>query len=230
MRTRHYSYRTECTYADWVRRFLDYAARQNGPHPCVTPEVVRDFLAHLAVREHVSSSTQNQAFCAVLFLCREVLALDVEALSPGVRARRGQRLPVVLSVPETLDLLRAISGTPRLMATLIYGGGLRVSECCELRIKDIDFDQGLVFVRRAKGDKDRTTLLADVVRDELRARIHFAALLCDASVAERSRPPADPGIPRTCERGNHDDLHARRQGIARDCGGSSREWTARQMI
>jgi len=172
LRTRHYSYRTECTYADWVRRFLDYAARQDGaPHPRVTPQVVRDFLAHLAVSARVSSSTQNQAFCALLFLCREVLGLDVGALAPGVRARRGRRLPVVLSVPETLDLLRAMSGTPRLMATLIYGGGLRVSECCELRIKDIDFDQGLVFVRRSKGDKDRSTLLAELVRDELRARI-----------------------------------------------------------
>jgi len=76
-----------------------------------------------------------------------VLGVDVENLSPGVRAKRGERLPVVLSMPETIALLDAMSGTPRLMATLIYGGGLRVSECCELRIKDLDFDQGLVVVR-----------------------------------------------------------------------------------
>ena len=172
VRTRHYSYRTECTYADWVRRFLDYAAKQQGvPHPRVTSEVVRDYLAHLAVRQQVSASTQNQAFCAILFLCRDVLGVNVENLSPGVRAKRGERLPVVLSMPETMALLSAMSGTPRLMATLIYGGGLRVTECCELRIKDLDFDQGLVVVRRGKGDKDRSTLLAEVGRDELRAHL-----------------------------------------------------------
>ncbi len=172
LRTRHYWHRTECTYVDWVRRFIDYAAEQQGvPHPRVASEVVRDYLAHLAMRQHVSASTQNQAFCAILFLCREVLGVDVEILSPGVRAKRGERLPVVLSIPETIALLDAMSGTPRLMAMLIYGGGLRVSECCELRIKDLDFDQGLVIVRRSKGDKDRSTLLAEMGRDELRAHL-----------------------------------------------------------
>lgn len=172
LRTRHYSYRTECTYVDWVRRFLDYAAKQQGvPQPRVAPEVVRDYLAHLAVHQQVSASTQNQAFCAILFLCREVLGVNLENLSPGVRAKRGERLPVVLSMPETSALLNAMSGTPRLMAALIYGGGLRVSECCELRVKDIDFDQGLVFVRRGKGDKDRSTLLAEIGRDELHAHL-----------------------------------------------------------
>ncbi len=95
--------------------------------------------------------------------------MNVEGLSPSVKAKRRQRLQVVLSMPETMALLDAMSGTPRLMAALIYGGGLRVSECCELRIKDLDFDQGLVIVRRGKGDKDRSTLLAEVGREELRA-------------------------------------------------------------
>jgi integron integrase len=173
LRTRHYSYRTEGTYVDWVRRFLDYAAKQQGvPGPRVAPETVHDFLAHLAVHQHVSASTQNQAYCAILFLCREVLGVNLEGLSPGVRAKRGERLPVVLSMPETVALLDAMSGTPRLMAALIYGGGLRVTECCELRIKDLDFDQGLIFIRRGKGDKDRSTLLAEVGRDALRAHLH----------------------------------------------------------
>lgn len=88
-----------------------------------------------------------------------------------MRAKRGAYLPTVLSIPETLALLDAMSGTPRLMAALIYGGGLRVSECCELRIKDIDFDQGLVIIRRGKGNKDRSTLLAELGRDELRAQL-----------------------------------------------------------
>jgi integron integrase len=178
VRTRHYSYRTECTYVDWVRRFLKYAAEQQGvPHPRVESEIVRDYLTHLAVRDRVSASTQNQAFCAILFLCREVLGVNVEGMAPGVRAKRGERLPVVLSIPETVALLGAMSGTPRLMAGLIYGGGLRVSECCELRVKDLDFDQGLVMVRRAKGDKDRSTLLAEAGRDELRAHLRTSESL-----------------------------------------------------
>ena len=157
---------------DWVRRFLAYAAEQQGvPHPRIASPVVRDYLTHLAVHQRVAASTQNQAFCAILFLCREVLGVNVESVSTAVKAKRGAHLPTVLSIPETLALLDAMSGTPRLMAALIYGGGLRVSECCELRIKDIDFDQGLVIVRRGKGDKDRSTLLAELGRDQLRAQL-----------------------------------------------------------
>ena len=103
--------------------------------------------------------------------------MDVDALSSTARAKRGTHLPVVLSVPKTAALLGAMSGTTWLMAALIYGGGLRVSECCELRIKDIDFDQGLVFVRDGKGDKDRATLLADVGREELRAQLRRSEAL-----------------------------------------------------
>ncbi len=179
LRSRHYSYRTECTYVDWIRRFIDYCAEsQAAPHPVVTADTVRDFLTHLAVKRRVSASSQNQALCALLFLCREALGINLEGMTPGVRAKRGDRLPVVLSVPETMALLDAMTGVPRLMAGLIYGGGLRISECCELRIKDIDFDQGLVFVRRGKGDKDRSTLLADSGRDALLDQIRRAEALC----------------------------------------------------
>jgi integron integrase len=172
IRTRHYSHRTESSYADWVRRFLAYLAERQGvPHPRVGPDGVRDFLAHLAVHRRVSASTQNQAFGAILFLCREVLGIEVEGLSAVARAKRGTHLPVVLSMPETAALLDAMRGTTHLMAALIYGGGLRVSECCELRIKDVDFDQGLLFVRGGKGAKDRSTLLAEACRDELRAHL-----------------------------------------------------------
>jgi integron integrase len=178
LRTRHYSYRTECSYADWVRRFLAYLSERQGlPHPRVESSAVRDYLTHLAVRQKVSASTQNQAFCAILFLCRQVLGIDVEGLSNVARANRGSHLPVVLSVPETAALLGAMRGTTWLMAALIYGGGLRVSECCELRIKDLDFDQGLILVRGGKGAKDRSTLLAETGRDELRAQLRNAEAL-----------------------------------------------------
>jgi integron integrase len=178
LRARHYSYRTECSYADWVRRFLAYLSEQQGtPHPRVEASGVRDYLTHLAVRQKVSASTQNQAFCAILFLCREILGVDVEGVSNVARAKRGSHLPVVLSVPETAVLLGAMRGTTWLMAALIYGGGLRVSECCALRIKDLDFDQGLIFVRGGKGAKDRSTLLAEAGRDELRAQLQKAEAL-----------------------------------------------------
>jgi integron integrase len=177
LRTRHYSYRTECSYADWVRRFFAYLAERHGvPHPRVVSEDVRDYATHLAVHQRVSASTQNQALSAVLFLCREVLGVEVEGVALATRAKRGIHLPVVLSMPETAALLGAMQGTTWLMAALIYGGGLRVSECCQLRIKDVDFDQGLIFVRGGKGAKDRSTLLAELGRDELRAHLrHIGA-------------------------------------------------------
>jgi integron integrase len=161
-----------------VRRFLAYLSeRQGRPAPRVESDGVRDYLTHLAVRQRVSPSTQNQAFCAILFLCREILDIEVEAVRDVARAKRGSHLPVVLSVPETAALLGALKGTTWLMAALIYGGGLRVSECCELRIKDVDFDQGLVTVRGGKGAKDRVTLLAETCRDELRAQLREAEAL-----------------------------------------------------
>ena len=129
------------------------------------------------MRQGVSASTQNQALGAILFLCREVLGIESAHLALATRAKRGSRLPVVLSVPETASLLGALRGTTWLMAALIYGGGLRVSECCELRVKDIDFDQGLLFVRGGKGNKDRPTLLAEAGRTELRAQLQRAAAI-----------------------------------------------------
>ncbi len=151
--------------------FAYVAERQNAPHPPVDSVAVRDYLTHLAVRRRVSASSQNQALSAILFLRREVLGVAVEDLSSTARAKRGSRLPVVLSIPETAAFLGGLRGRTWLMAALIYGGGLRVSECCQLRVKDLDFDQGLVFVRSGKGNKDRSTLLAEVGREELRAQL-----------------------------------------------------------
>lgn len=172
LRIKHYSYRTEKTYAEWLDRFFDYLNEQDGGGAAeVTAPRVRDFLAHLALRRRVSASTQNQAFSAIRFLCAEVLDIDLSEMEEGVRARRGERLPVVLSVPETARLLQQLDGTLGLMAGLIYGGGLRVSECCRLRVKDLDFDQDLIFVRAGKGNKDRSTLLAASLKDRLREHL-----------------------------------------------------------
>lgn len=198
LRTRHYSYRTECSYVDWVKRFMAYASSQQGsPSPAVTTDSVRDFLTHLAVRQGVSASTQNQALCALLFLCREVLGVELDHLGGAVRAKRGERLPVVLSVPETADLLGAIEGTAALMAQLIYGGGLRVSKCCALRIKDLDFDQGLLIVRAGKGNKDRATLLPEGPRADLRTQLQRAEAL---HRADRAAGTAGVWLPEGLER------------------------------
>lgn len=189
LRTRHYSYRTESTYLEWARRFFAYLAQQqNDECPRIDAPAVRDYLAHLAVRQQVASSTQNQALHAILFLCREVLEENIEGIAPGVRAKRGEKLPVVMTVAETAALLECMTGTTGLMARLIYGGGLRVSECCRLRVKDIDFDSDLLFVRAGKGDKDRSTLLAESVKPALQEHLARMKLL-HASDAQNKLAP-----------------------------------------
>jgi integrase len=119
------------------------------------------------------------------------------ALSLATRAREGSRLPFVLSVPETAALLGAMRGTTWLMAALIYGGGLRVSECCALRVKDVDFDQGMLIVRRGRGDKDRSTLLADRARDALHAQLRHRA---SVHRADRQAGVAGVWLPDALER------------------------------
>lgn len=176
LRLKHYSYRTEQTYLDWVDRFFRYlgsrvAEGQDAEAHRVTAAGVRDYLSYLANIRGVAASTQNQAFNALLLLGREVLRIEMEDLNTGVRARTGTHLPVVLTVEEVRALLGKLKGTLRLMAELIYGGGLRVMECCRLRVHDLDFDNHIVFVRSGKGDKDRSTLLAERVKPELRAHL-----------------------------------------------------------
>jgi len=157
MRLRHYASRTERSYLGWAQRFLKYVGKTGEDVP--TPENVKAFLSHLAVHRKVASSTQNQVFNALLFLCRHVLMVELGDLGTTVRARRGRQLPVVLSPQETRAVLNELQGLHRLMLELMYGSGLRVSELVQLRVKDIDFDAGTIMVRASKGDKDRVTFL-----------------------------------------------------------------------
>lgn len=145
--------------------------QQGAGKVVVDGQGVKSFLTYLATRRRVSAGTQNQAFSALVFLCREVLRLPESDLDAGVRAKATQRLPAVLSTEETVRLLEAMSGTARLMAEVTYGGGLRVMECCRLRVKDVDFENDLLFVREGKGGKDRSTLLAKSVKEGLRAHL-----------------------------------------------------------
>lgn len=173
-RARHFSPRTEECYVGWIERYL----RECGPKPenLGEPEIGR-FLTKLAVQGKVSASTQNQALNALLFLYREVLGKEIGYVDGVVRADRPVRVPVVLSRQEVAAILGRMKGTPRMMAMLLYGAGLRLLECCRLRVKDIDFDRNQIVVRAGKGDKDRLSMLPASARDPLKAHLQSVRAL-----------------------------------------------------
>jgi len=168
IRTRHYSRRTEQAYVDWIRRFIVFH-KKTHPAAMGAPEVSA-FLTWLAVEKQVSASTQNQALSAVLFLYRHVLGRELGAVDVP-RAYAPTRVPVVLSREEVSHVLKQLNGTAWLIAALLYGAGLRLQECLELRVKDIDFDRREIVVRRGKGQKDRRTMLPALVGERLRAHL-----------------------------------------------------------
>lgn len=169
LRLRHYSPRTERSYVGWAGRFFRYLEKTASAPP--TSADVKAYLSFLATRRKVSASTQNQAFNALLFLFRYVLQTDLGDMTTTVRAKRGRKVPVVLSQEETRDLLNRLRGTRRLLLELTYGSGLRLSELVTLRVKDIDIEGGSLTVRSAKGDKDRVTILPRKLRPTLRAHL-----------------------------------------------------------
>jgi integron integrase len=169
LRLRHRSPRTEKAYLGWIRRFLAF---HRPLHPReMGAEHVGRFLSDLAVRGRVSPSTQNQALAALLFLFREVLDQDLPRLDRIQPARRRRRLPEVLTREEVGRVLGEMSGPTRLMATLLYGSGLRLMECCRLRVKDLDLAAVRLVVREGKGGKDRTTLLPEALAPSLREHL-----------------------------------------------------------
>ena len=175
--------RPEPSVLIWTgRRYLDYLKATNQTTPAgvlITVTSFQNYISHLATRMRVSANTQNQAFCALLFLLRDILGLEVGVLENTVRAKRGEHLPTVLSVEEVRRLFDQMTGTSRLMAELIYGGGLRVSECCKFRVKDIDFGTNQLYVRAGKGFKDRTTLLPDRLKPQLETHLQRIRELYD---------------------------------------------------
>ena len=168
-RVRHYSIRTETAYVGWARRYIVFHGVRH-PDEMGSAEVV-EFLSDLAVNGNVSASTQNQALAALLFLYREVLGRDLEGLDNAVRARSTRRLPVVLTRGEVKAVLHELDPTQRLIATLLYGAGLRLLECLRLRVKDIDFARRQLTVRQGKGNRDRSTVLPDTAVGPLRAHL-----------------------------------------------------------
>jgi len=161
-RLRHGSRSTEKFYIAWIRRYILFHGKRH-PAEMGAPEVAQ-FLSALAVEGKVATSTQNQALSALLFLYRYVLHQDLPWLDDVVRARRPKRLPVVLTREEVKAIISRLDGTPRLMATLLYGSGLRVLECARLRVQDVDFTMNQILVRDGKGAKDRVTVLPAVAK------------------------------------------------------------------
>lgn len=163
---RHYSRRTQEAYWHWIKRFVLWSGKR---HPASMGQIeVGQFLTWLASDQHVSASTQAQALAAILFLYKQVLAIDIGWVDGIVRAKQSQRLPLVLNIDETRALLANTSGTPGLFLRLLYGTGLRLMEGLNLRVKDLDLDQRQIIVRAGKGNKDRTTMLPTALVHPLR--------------------------------------------------------------
>ena len=187
MRTRHLAYRTEQSYLQWIRRYVRFHQRRHPRN--LGAEGVEQFLTYLAVNRKVSASTQSQALQALLFLYRAVLGIDLPWLDNVTRASRPQRLPVVLSRAEVRSVLAGLQGTSLLVAQLLYGSGLRVTEALRLRVKDLALERGELVVRDGKGSKDRVTVLPGAVALPLRAH-----LLRLHAWFEEQRRKREPGV------------------------------------
>lgn len=180
-RVRHLSLHTERAYSQWIRRYVLHAGRRRSGrlvHPReLGPEDVRAFLSYLAEERSVAASTQNQALNAIVFLYREVLEMDLGAIGEFRRAKRPRRLPVVLAPEEVEALLSDMRGTPCLIASLLYGSGLRIKEALRLRVKDLDFRYSQITVRDGKGKKDRRTVLPASLVPALNQQLGEAKIL-----------------------------------------------------
>lgn len=182
LRLKHYSIRTETQYVQWIRRFILFHDKRHPKDMGVAE--LEAFLTHLAVEGRVAASTQNQALSALLFLYREVLAINLPWLDNVVRAKTPQRLPVVLTRQEVVSVLDGMSGVHGLMARLLYGTGMRLMECVRLRVKDVDFEQAEILIRDGKGAKDRVTMLPQSLVEALRAHLKIRQCLYEEDRAK----------------------------------------------
>jgi integron integrase len=171
IRTKHYSLRTEEAYIRWIKRFILF---HNKRHPNEMGEKeINQFITHLAVKEQVSASTQNQALCAIIFLYKQVLKIDIGDLGNVVWAKKPDRVPVVFTRSEAQAVLSQLTGMNWLMGMLLYGAGLRLTECLQLRVKDIDFEYQQITVHSAKGAKDRVTPLPERMIEPLKQHLKY---------------------------------------------------------
>ncbi|MEO9001784.1 MAG: integron integrase [Rhodanobacter sp.] len=182
LRLKHYSVRTEAIYVQWIRRFI-LANGKRHPRDMGESEV-QGFLSKLAVEGKVSAATQNQALAAVLFLYKQVLGIELAWMEGVIRAKSPQRVPMVLSREEVTNVLGRMDGRPWLLASLLYGTGMRLMEVLRLRIKDLDFGRREITVRDGKGGKDRRTMLPQSLREPLQREVQRARLLHEADLRE----------------------------------------------
>ena len=182
IRVRHYSIRTEEAYTQWIKRYIFFHKKK---HPREMGEAeITSFLSYLAVNKHVSASTQNQALSALLFLYKEVLGMELDWLESVVRAKRTQRLPVVLTASEVRKLLNLIPAINGLIARLMYGTGMRLMEAVRLRVKDINFEYRQIIIRDGKGGKDRSTILPEGLINDLKKQLAVTKRLHQTDLAE----------------------------------------------
>lgn len=181
-RRRNLSHSTEKTYLGWIRRYVRFHDQRNPAE--LGEEDIREYLTYLATRRQVSASTQNQALNALVFLYKQVLRRDLDEFGAFIRARRPRRLPVVLTAGEARLLLDQIGGPVGLAARLMYGAGLRVSEAITLRVKDVDFEYGMLHVTAAKGQKDRKTMLPERLSTAMREHLVAVKRFHQADLAD----------------------------------------------
>jgi integron integrase len=175
IRAKHYSYRTEKTYIEWIKQYILF---HNKRHPDeMGQQEIQEFLSHLATDRAVSASTQNQALSAILFLYRHVLKKEMEIPTHLFRAQKSKTLPTVLTHQEALSVIQNMASTPQLMAKILYGSGVRLSECLRLRIKDLDFGNHQIIIRDGKGEDDRVAILPDSIISDLETHLQTVKLI-----------------------------------------------------
>jgi integron integrase len=182
LRFYHYAYNTEKSYVEWILRYIRFNEKKD-PRDMGKFEIER-FLSHLAVNRNVAASTQNQAFNAIMFLYKKVLNMPVDLDIRTKRSSKGKRLPTVLSKDEVKSLLPCMSGTAKILASLMYGSGLRSLEVVRLRIHDIDFENNQIYVRDARGGKDRTTIFPETLHQPIRDQIGVVKKMHNKDLSE----------------------------------------------
>jgi len=195
MRLKHLSYRTEKSYLSWIMQFKSFVRAKDCA--ALTEDDLKNFLSYLAVERRVAPATQRLAFNALLFLFRNILAIEIHGLGTVVPSRVSKRLPVVLAKDEVRNVFSHLEATHLLMATIIYGAGLRLQECLSLRVKDVDFARNCLTIRRGKGGKDRETVLPESVCQNLKRHLASVHALYDR---DRDKSVAGVMLPDALER------------------------------
>jgi integron integrase len=182
LRYHHYAYRTEQTYCDWIVRYIKFHGSTKHPRDMGKSEI-EAFLSHMATNGHVAAATQRQAFNAIIFLYRHVLDKPIEGQVEPVRAKKHTRPPVVMSKNEVQRVFTQMQGTHLLMAQMLYGSGLRLMECIRLRVQDLDLERSMVYVRAAKGGKDRTSLFPTSIQTDMQSHLEKVKRLHDTDLS-----------------------------------------------